>query len=58
MVAERLSERVAVVITAPGASSNMGITMLKPLPLRGGPSRTIESSTEDQHSTPREVPNE
>ena len=57
MVADRLSARVAVVMTAPGASRSMGITMLYPFPLRGGPSRTIESSTDDQHSIPRDEPN-
>ena len=45
IVAARLSGRVLVVTTAPGASRMKGITRLKPLPLRGGPRITIESST-------------
>jgi hypothetical protein len=44
-VAVRLSGRVLVVITAPGASKIIGMTKCKPLPDRGGPSKTIESST-------------
>ena len=44
-VAVRLSGRVEVVTTAPGASRTALITTCRPLPERGGPSNTIESST-------------
>src|ERR1019366_4553366 len=43
-VAVRLSGRVLVVITAPGASRIIGITKCKPLPDLSGPRSTIESS--------------
>jgi hypothetical protein len=43
--AVRLSGRVEVVMTAPGASRMALMTMWMPLPERGGPSRTRESST-------------
>src|ERR1019366_2006915 len=41
----RVAGRVEVVMTAPGASRMALMTMCTPLPERGGPSRTIESST-------------
>jgi hypothetical protein len=56
MVAARLSALVLVVMTAPGASKMAGITRLKPFPERGGPTTTIESSTDAQHATPRDRP--
>ena len=46
IVTARLSGRVLVVTTAPGASSSAGITVCRPLPDRGGPTTSIESSTE------------
>ena len=55
-VIARLSGRVEVVTTAPGASRIIGITTLWPLPERGGPNSSIESSTDAQHPTPRLVP--
>lgn len=55
-VTARLSGRVEVVTTAPGASRIIGITTLWPFPERGGPSSSIESSTDAQHPTPRLVP--
>ena len=55
-VTERLSARVEVVTTAPGASRIMGMTSCRPLPDRGGPKRRIESSTLAQQSTPLEEP--
>ena len=55
-VAVRLSGRVLVVITAPGASRIDGITRCRPLPERGGPRRTIESSTEQKQSSRRARP--
>ena len=54
MVAVRLSGRVLVVTTAPGASTMNGMTTCRPLPLRGGPSNSIESSTLAQTCWPRE----
>jgi len=56
-VAVRLSGRVLVVITAPGASRMLGMTRCKPFPDLGGPTMTIESSTEQKHSRPRDMPN-
>ncbi len=55
-VTARLSGRVEVVITAPGASRIIGMTTCRPLPERGGPSSTIESSTDAQQVTPRDDP--
>jgi len=43
--AVRLSGRVEVEMTAPGAFKMALMTMCTPLPERGGPSRTMESST-------------
>ena len=53
---EVVGARVEVVTTAPGASRIIGITRWRPLPDRGGPTRSIESSTEAHASTPRERP--
>jgi hypothetical protein len=44
-----LSGLVDVVTTAPGASKSIGMTMCRPLPDRGGPTTSIESST-DAHA--------
>ena len=55
-VTARLSGRVEVVTTAPGASRSMRTTSWRPFPDRGGPSTSIESSTLAQHLTPREAP--
>src|SRR5699024_7744228 len=55
-VAVRLSGRVLVVTTAPGASRIAGITMCRPLPERGGPMSRIESSTHAHTARPWEVP--
>jgi len=55
-VAVRLSGRVLVVMTAPGASRMLEVTRCKPFPDFGGPTVTIESSTEQKHSRPRDVP--
>ena len=55
-VTARLSGRVEVVTTAPGAPRIIGTTTCKPLPDRGGPTTPIESSTDTQHSTPRDRP--
>ena len=51
-----LSGRVAVVMTAPGASRIALMTTCRPLPERGGPSSRIESSTDAQTPCPRERP--
>ena len=56
MVTARLSGRVLVDTTAPGASSSIGITRCSPLPERGGPTTSIESSTEAHTCRPRERP--
>ena len=56
MVVVRLSGRVEVVMTAPGASRIEGMMTLKPLPAPGGPSSTRESRTPIQHSIPRLLP--
>ena len=56
MVAVRLSGRVEVTTTAPGASRIAGITRCRPLPERGGPMTMIESSTDAHTPTPFEAP--
>ncbi|MFG1912484.1 hypothetical protein [Kribbella sp. NPDC048928] len=55
-VAARLSGRVEVVTTAPGASMIALMIWCSPFPERGGPTRMLESSTEAQQSLPRERP--
>lgn len=42
--------------TGPGASSTHGMTTCRPLPMRGGPTSSAESSTEHQSSRPRTRP--
>ncbi len=56
MVAVRLSGRVEVTTTAPGASRIAGITRCRPLPERGGPMTMIESSTDAHTLAPLETP--
>lgn len=55
-VTARLSGRVLVVSTAPGASRIIGIARWRPLPDRGGPRTMTESSMEEKHRMPRDVP--
>lgn len=55
-VAVRLSGRVEVVTTGPGASRMAGMTMCRPLPERGGPISRIESSTLAHTPCPFDVP--
>ena len=55
-VAVRLSGRVDVVTTAPGASKMALMTMWAPFPERGGPISRIESSTDAQTFVPRLAP--
>ncbi len=55
-VTVRLSGRVDVVTTAPGASRIAGITTWSPFPERGGPISKIESSTLAQICLPCERP--
>ncbi len=45
MVTVRVSGRVEVATTGPGASRIQGMTRCRPLPVRGGPTSRIESST-------------
>ena len=56
MVAVRLSGRVEVAMTAPGASRIAGMTRCRPLPERGGPMTMMESSTDAHTPTPFEAP--
>ncbi len=55
-VAARLSGRVEVVTTAPGASRMALMTWCRPLPDLGGPTTISESSVDAQHSRPWEWP--
>ncbi len=55
-VTARLSGRVEVVTSAPGASRIIGMTTFMPFPDRGGPSTRTESSTDAQHPTLLAVP--
>ena len=56
MVAVRLSGRVLVHTTAPGASRMAGMTRCRPLPERGGPMTMMESSTDAHTLAPFELP--
>ena len=55
-VAVRLSGRVDVVTTAPGASKMALMTMWAPFPERGGPISRMLSSTDAQTLVPCEAP--
>jgi hypothetical protein len=55
-VTVRLSGRVEVVTTAPGASKIALMTMWRPLPERGGPISSIESSTDAHTCRPLDRP--